>query len=177
MVSTARLISSGRLTLTPLTGDHRNAVARIFAEPETSRFLGADFTDPHRLDEMMTRRLSYRGAAGTGHWLITEHSGRAVGLAHLRDSWELPGKVPEIGRYLDARHSGQGFATEAAAALLHYAFSDLEVDDVWALVHVDNNASHAVARRLNMAQIGTGAHYGNVPHIVYCASSSSYARP
>lgn len=47
-------------------------------------------------------------------------------------------------------HQGQGYATEAAAALIHYAFNELHLHRILATTEYDNLASAAVMRRLGM---------------------------
>lgn len=158
-------VLSARLHLTPLSAQDREPIAKIFAAPETSRYLGVDFTVSCNLDPMMERRLSYVGSPGTGHWLIRTRSGEGVGLAHLRDSWELPGGVPEIGWYLDIDHVGHGYATEAVVALLDHGTRNLGMPSVWALIHRQNQASHAVAQRAGFIEEGQGIYYG-APHNV-----------
>jgi RimJ/RimL family protein N-acetyltransferase len=159
-------VRSARLSLEPLMASDADAVARIFASPETSRYLGVDFSRKGNFNSMMERRLTYTGAVGTGHWLIRTTSGTPVGLAHLRDSWELPGGVPEMGWYLDPDHIGQGYAAEAAVALLRHGTRDLGMPTIWALIHVDNDPSRVVAERAGFLFGGCGTYY-SAPHNVF----------
>jgi RimJ/RimL family protein N-acetyltransferase len=147
----------------------------MFRDRESSKFLGADFTDEQQLAAMHERRLSYRGAPGTGHWIAELHSGAVVGLVHLRDSWELPGDVAEIGWYLDPNGLGKGYASEAAGRLIDYGLDELELPAIWALIHVCNTASQRVAQRLGMLQTGRGEHYG-APHLEWMIRRPKRAR-
>jgi RimJ/RimL family protein N-acetyltransferase len=85
-------LRTARLLLRPLHVDDTEAVVRIFADPELSRFLGCDLTDPEQARAMMTRRLTGRFPPGMGHWALVR-DGAVIGLAHLRPSWELPGSA------------------------------------------------------------------------------------
>ncbi|GAB3477195.1 GNAT family N-acetyltransferase [Amycolatopsis cihanbeyliensis] len=143
------------------------AVLRVFADPEMSRFLEADLSDPARAKEMVERRLDYQGPEGTGHWVV-ELGGTVVGLAHLRPSWELPVEGAEIGWFVDGAYGGRGLATEAAALLLEHGFDTVGLPAVWALVHEANLASRKLAERLGFQDVGGGEHYGG-PHRVYVA--------
>ena len=65
-----------------------------------------------------------------------------------------PTGLIEIGWHLHPRHQGQGFATEAAGAILTAA-AEAGIDQVLALTDLDNAASQAVATRLGMRDEGT----------------------
>jgi RimJ/RimL family protein N-acetyltransferase len=58
----------------------------------------------------------------------------------------------EMGLFwaLDAAYRGQGFATEAARALINYAFESLSLKRIVAMTQYDNSASAAVMQRLGM---------------------------
>jgi RimJ/RimL family protein N-acetyltransferase/catechol 2,3-dioxygenase-like lactoylglutathione lyase family enzyme len=168
-------LTTARLALRPLVEADREAVVKVFSDPEMSRFFAADFSDPAAASAMVDRRLSYRGPAGQGHWVI-ERDGEVVGVAHLRPSWELPGEVPELGYYVASAHAGQGLATEAARAVLDHGLHALGLPAVWALVHENNAASRKVAGRLGFLEVGSGIHYGDL-HRVLVALPAVHGRP
>jgi RimJ/RimL family protein N-acetyltransferase len=58
----------------------------------------------------------------------------------------------EIGYVFDPAHHGNGYASEAARALLRLGFGDLGLHRIVARLDVRNTASAAVARRLGMRQ-------------------------
>ena len=84
---------------------------------------------------------------GYGQWVVVEKaSGRIVGRTGLWCSPDWPGL--ELS-WLTARpHWGKGFATEAAAAALEYAFTTVGADRVISLIHPKNAASIRVAQKL-----------------------------
>jgi RimJ/RimL family protein N-acetyltransferase len=59
-------------------------------------------------------------------------------------------KTAEIGFIFDPRHQGKGFATEAARALLDWAFGSAEVHRVIGRTEVRNTASARVLEKLGM---------------------------
>ncbi len=66
------------------------------------------------------------------------------------------GGVVELGYTVFAGHRRQGYAAEAAAGLVEWAFGTGSVDAVIATVGVDNEASHRVLARVGgFARIGT----------------------
>jgi RimJ/RimL family protein N-acetyltransferase len=58
----------------------------------------------------------------------------------------------ELGYELHPDYWGQGYATEAARAMLTFAFGDLQLQHVWAQCIADNEASIRVVERLGMRQ-------------------------
>ncbi len=84
---------------------------------------------------------------------------RAFALV-LRSGGELIGHMPfhpwfaprtfEIGWVLHPRHHGQGYATEAARALLRYGFGDLALHRVIATCQPENPASWRMMEKLGM---------------------------
>lgn len=73
--------------------------------------------------------------------------GSLLGLVGLirRDNGE-----GEMGWALGAEHRGQGYATEAARALMDYAFESLGLDHILADASGDNAPSRRVMERLGM---------------------------
>ena len=160
-------VETGRLTLVPLKRRYADDVVALFADPVISAHLGTDLSDPDLARTMVDNRLAYEGPPELGHWVMVREN-QVVGLAHLRPSKELPGDLPEIGWYLDTRFGGSGLATEAARALLRHGLDELDLDSVWALVHVDNTPSLRPAERLGFLVVGRGFRY-NGPHRVHVA--------
>lgn len=109
---------------------------------------------PTRADawEQMAVFLGQWSLRGHGQWAVEDRrTGRLLGRAGLhqpeRDEW--PGL--EVGWTLHPDHWGRGYATEAGAAAIDYAFDVLGRDEVISIIHPDNHASQAVARRLGLA--------------------------
>jgi RimJ/RimL family protein N-acetyltransferase len=76
-----------------------------------------------------------------------------VPLLPLSDA-DGPAGLIEIGWHLHPQRQGQGFATEAAGALLAAA-ATARIGEVLALTDLDNVRSQAVAARLGMSDEGT----------------------
>jgi RimJ/RimL family protein N-acetyltransferase/catechol 2,3-dioxygenase-like lactoylglutathione lyase family enzyme len=168
------VLRTPRLTLRGLERSDTEAILRIFADPEQSRYFDADFHDPGQCRQMIERRLRYVGPDRLGHWVI-ERDGVVIGLAHLRPSEALPAGTAEIGYFLDPAYGGQGFATEAAAALLDHGLTTVGLPAVWALIHESNVASLKLARRLGFRDIGGEEHYGG-PHRVHIVLPGVHGR-
>lgn len=87
-----------------------------------------------------------------GHWAVVPHGEEPVGAVSLQltpDDAETT-----IGWYLHPDAGGQGFAREAAQALLAVALEADGVDRVWAVMFPDNGPSANVALALGMTDLG-----------------------
>jgi RimJ/RimL family protein N-acetyltransferase len=58
-----------------------------------------------------------------------------------------------IGWRFSPGHWGRGYATEAATAVLHQAFSTMGLERVGCVTHAENRRSLAVADRLGMTRV------------------------
>jgi len=86
--------------------------------------------------------------------LAVELDGRLIGDVSLRlKTVHRDTRNIEIAWILHPDHSGHGYATEAASALLDLAFDALEARWATALVDLDNVRSIAVAERLGLRGI------------------------
>lgn len=102
---------------------------------------------------------------GLGGWgIAARHTGRLVGGALLKplpDADDHPTEHIEVGWHLARSAWGHGYATEAAGAVLRYAFDVVGLSEVHAVVRTGNRPSERVAERLGMEHRGTtDAWYG-----------------
>jgi RimJ/RimL family protein N-acetyltransferase len=95
-------------------------------------------------------------AENTSVFLITAHGKTVLGACRIIGG--LEGKPPEIAYWLGVAHWGQGYATEAARALVDHAFGDLGHDALVAGVRVSNPSSRRVLEKCGFEWIGVGLH-------------------
>jgi len=79
--------------------------------------------------------------------------GAPIGACGL-DMRDAP--TPELGYWLGAQYWGHGFATEAARAVIDYAFEHLEHDALQAGARVSNPASRRVLEKCGFQWTGVG---------------------
>lgn len=79
--------------------------------------------------------------------LLDEYS-RLPELESIRTTYN----TPEVGLYwvIDPQHQNKGYASEAARALIDYAFQELKLARIIATTEHTNHASQAVMRKLGM---------------------------
>jgi RimJ/RimL family protein N-acetyltransferase len=86
-------------------------------------------------------------------FLITTQTNGIVGCCGIA---KLDGDTPEIGYWLGVAFWGQGYATEAARALIDHAFGELGYDTLLAGARVSNPASRRVLQKCGFQWTGVG---------------------
>jgi RimJ/RimL family protein N-acetyltransferase len=85
-------------------------------------------------------------------WLVVRNGAdEPVGMCGLVDREGLD--CPDIGYAFLARHSGQGYATEAAAAVLRHAREVIGLPKVVAITSPDNTASQRVLEKIGLRYV------------------------
>jgi ribosomal-protein-alanine N-acetyltransferase len=145
-----------RLVLRPATTEDHAVLQAHWGTPEVRRFLfdGA-MLSPAEITETIEESQRDFATAGYGLWLVHERAGPGligkglIGTAGLRP---LEALGLEIFYSLVPGSWGQGYATEAARAVVEHALGSLGLPEVLAEVDLANAASVAVVRRLGMTR-------------------------
>jgi RimJ/RimL family protein N-acetyltransferase len=138
-----------RLVLCPVTAADHAALLALWTMPQVRRFLfdGAILSAAEITTAIEDSARDF-AAAGYGLWLIRDRDGTdLVGTAGLRP---LDNLGLEVYYSLAPGRWGNGFATEAARALVEYGLGPLGLPEVLAEVDEGNAASVAVIGRLGM---------------------------
>ncbi|WP_080586673.1 GNAT family N-acetyltransferase, partial [Bradyrhizobium japonicum] len=103
--------------------------------------------------------------------VIERATGRWIGRA---GPWLPPGwPGPEIGWAFSRDVWGKGYATEAGIRCLEWAFEELGWKEAVHIIHPDNNASVAVAKRIGATLRGPGAVAGG---LIYVSTKDDWLR-
>jgi RimJ/RimL family protein N-acetyltransferase len=172
-------LETDRLVLRPLTMEDSDAFAGFYADPEVMRFIGSGVTfDPSWTRNSLRWMIERFEADGFGQLAVERRvDGQLMGRCGLlvwdTESWtptrlsEATGPTEiEVGYLLGREYWGQGFATEAAAAVRDWAFANLELERLIALIYPQNERSIGVARRLGMEPNGEVEIFAR-PAVVY----------
>lgn len=121
------------------------AYAALMASPRAA-FMGGPF-DTRQAWGLFCHEIACWQLFGHGGLTVTRcDTGEAAGMVEINAGPLFP--EPELGWQLYEGHEGHGIATEAARALLDWAFATLPVDTLVSYTDPGNHASQAVARRL-----------------------------
>ncbi|MEO0999973.1 MAG: GNAT family protein [Pseudomonadota bacterium] len=149
-------------------------------------------TDQARLQEWepawaadhLTRR-SFRARTGWARNAISE--GRAVplflerrsdgallGAITLDNIRRGPSQSGQVGYWIGAPHAGQGYMTEALTALVHYAFTTLDLSRIEAACLPENRPSRRLLERCGFKYEGVAQSYLQIDgrwrtHVLYAA--------
>lgn len=147
------MIRTARLILRPWRPEDADPFAAIGADPEVMAFFPAPYTRAES-EANLARYTDHLTAHGFTRWAV-EAPGIAPLIGHVGLLWsgaDLPFPPrPEFGWRLARAHWGQGFATEAARAVIADAFTRCGLGEVVAYTAARNAPSRAVMRRLGMA--------------------------
>lgn len=146
-------LETDRLVLRPFVEADLDAYTALLRAEPVRRSLG--LADGVGREEAWNQIAAWRGQwalRGTGQWALVERdTGAFVGRAGLhhpeRPRW--PGI--EVGWALHPDHWGRGYATEAGARAVAYAFETFDVDHLASVIAPTNVRSQAVARRLGFS--------------------------
>jgi RimJ/RimL family protein N-acetyltransferase len=145
-----------RLLLRAIHPEDAEAYLEMNADREFARFLTADGGPISAEDawRQMAMLVGHWQLRGFGMWVVAERErpDRLIGRVgpHQPHGWP----DFEIGWAIARPYWGRGYATEAGREAVRYAFQELDRPRIVSLIHPDNLASAAVARRLGERRVG-----------------------
>jgi RimJ/RimL family protein N-acetyltransferase len=152
-------LTTTRLVLRGFRADDWDDYATLNADPAVRRWLGGNLLDREQSWTQMESFLGQWALRGYGMFAVESAGSFAgrVGLLHPADWPE-----PELAWTLAAPFWGRGLATEAAAAVLQWAFSTIRLDRLVSYIQPDNVRSQRVANKLGAVRDGQTVRRGFV---------------
>ncbi|MFG2834178.1 GNAT family N-acetyltransferase [Streptomyces zaomyceticus] len=149
-------IRTPRLILRQWSDDDLVPLSEINADPEVMRWIDdGSVRDLERTAEDIERYEEEWDEEGFGIFAVELiASGELIGFAGLSVPEYLPEVVPdvEIDWRLGRPFWGQGYASEAAHAVLEFALQDRGLDKVVAITHISNQGAENVIGKLGMTE-------------------------
>lgn len=169
MPSTAT-IETERLLLRPVAKGDLDEVVRLHEDPEVARFMGTP--DRDWLEEWVEGSDGEWAELGYGRMALLDRvTGEFLGRTGLKRWPQF--EETEVGWALRPEARGRGLATEAALAVLAWAFERFDLPYVTAMIRPDNTPSLAVAKRLGLMPVREDELLG-VPVIVHAISAEEW---
>jgi RimJ/RimL family protein N-acetyltransferase len=144
-----------RLWLRRSRPEDAETISAYRSDPDVHRYQGWERTDPDGVRREI-EEMSRRSPGSPGGWMQLSvedrETGQLVGDVGLSPADDEPGVI-KIGYTMSPQFQGRGYATEAVAALVAYAFDTLGADVVRAYASAENLASIRVAEKVGMQLI------------------------
>ncbi len=164
-------LQTERLRLRPITRSDADALFRTYA----GKALPTHFM-PFRTHQHLAESIAFavrcqdcwRSGAAFPWAVIETASGRMLGNVELK----LSPPQASIGYIFGDPFWGQGFASEAASAIVAWAIAQPEIYRVWATCHPDNLGSAAVLRKAGLRHEATLANWEARPQLGEVAGPS-----
>ncbi|MDR7252612.1 RimJ/RimL family protein N-acetyltransferase [Nocardioides sp. BE266] len=146
-------IETERLLLRPHRMDDLDDLARFHGDPEVVRYVPWPVRDRAATEETLKVKLTQTELLAHGQWLVLaveeRSSGRVIGEVLMKWASDEQG---EVGFAFAREAQGQGYAAEAATAMLRLAFDDLGFRRITAVVVEGNEPSVRLLGRLGFRQ-------------------------
>lgn len=145
---TLPVLSTPRLVLRPVQLEDAAALAAIYGDPETARYLAMDLLrTPAQMRAKLVRDVAAVAAGEAARWVLTlPGSAEAVGYVALFAHAPREARA-EVGFVLARSLWGQGHLTEVLPVLLGEGFGRMALHRIEARVDPRNAASLAVLAR------------------------------
>lgn len=154
------MVETERLILRRMEKSDVGEIFKMRSDPEIMRFIREPQTNSKETwkwiklvsSEWLISRIGFCA-------VVKKASNKTIGwcgLWRLKETDEI-----EVGYAIAKKDQKQGFALEAAAAMIQYGFEELDLDEIVAVAYPENSASQKVMKKLGMCYDYTGEFYGH----------------
>ena len=141
-------IETARLYLRPVSMDDLDGLHRLWTEPAVREYFWDGETISREKAEAAVREgMGAFDRHGFGLW-IAEVGENLIGFCGLRPLDNAP--AVEVLYGITPLRWGEGFATEAALAMLRYGFEEAGLDRILGIADRENTASRRVLEKIGM---------------------------
>jgi RimJ/RimL family protein N-acetyltransferase len=140
-------LRSQRIGFRPWTHDDLDRAIGLWGDPKVTQLIGGPFS-AEQIRDRLAREIANMTEYGVQYWPIFLLSNDAhLGCCGLRP-YKPDQHIYELGFHLRSAYWGQGFASEAARAVIAYAFDALEATGLFAGHNPANEVSRHVLEKL-----------------------------
>lgn len=162
------MIESERIQLEVITKDNFPSLHSMYTCQKNMRYI-SDGKSDWSIEELQEK---YRKAnvllnEGIGVYAIrSKIEGEIIGEAGLFNSFNDPNKL-ELGYIIDHYFWKEGYGSDVAQLLIHYAFNTLHVKEIIARMYARNIASIKISKKCGMTKIGEAYTNDNEQYFIY----------
>lgn len=150
------MIQTTRLTLTPPSDEDWFALSDLWRDANARLYLGGVFSEDKIVEKIISLKqhwINYQ----FGHFSVYKTTSKELlglcGLTHSNDGVEL--SYSYFPRYW-----GNGYALEAAKAMLEYGFNKLKLERIVAITQEKNEKSWKMLEKMEMKLIAQEVRFG-----------------
>lgn len=146
------IATTERLVIRELSVEDIVSMYRIYQQPEVREFV--DDIDDYLQEEIEKHKAYIKNVYsfyGYGFWgIFSRETGELIGRCGIQNS-EINGRFEiELGYLLNIDHWGYGYALECIKSVLEYAFYELHIPRIVAIIDKKNSRSAKVAMHVGM---------------------------
>ncbi len=140
-------LTTARLGFRPWSHADIELAMALWGDSEVTKLIGGPFSK-ERVEARLVCEVSTQASHGVQYWpIFLLASGEHVGCCGLRP-YKPEQNIFEIGFHIRRPHWGQGYAFEAASAVINHAFGTLGVAGLFAGHNPANEPSHRLLEKL-----------------------------
>lgn len=147
-------LNTERLKLRELSQDDFQAIHKYAGDLEAVKYTPFGPNTEEETQEFINRALKQQREQPRTDYplgIVLKHEDKLIGACGIHDVTEVQAS---IGYILNRRYWGNGYATEAAKALIDHLFNELGVHRVYATCDPENHASINVLEKVGMSLEG-----------------------
>ena len=148
-------LETPRLLLRPFELSDADDIARYASNPEFYRFLPIPEQTPETVERFIRGRIAEADGEEDGNRLffaiVLKDCGAVIGTVRL-EVQDLPVPLGSLGFSMDVTQQGEGFMSEAAQAVLDYAFGECGLIRVWSTTDVENDRGVGLLESVGMTR-------------------------
>jgi len=147
-------IETERLVITTWTQEDLDDAQRLWGDPKVMEHIDVrGALNRQQVEQKLQQEMERQNQHGVQYWkVLLKKTGQIIGCCGLRPH-DLERRVYEVGVHIMSEHWGRGYATEAANAVIGYAFHELSIPKLFAGHNPKNVASRAVLLKLGFRYV------------------------
>ena len=156
------VLETERLIIRQFVPEDAEYIYKLHNDPDVMKYISSKKDEEVTIEECSSFvehcRSYYKKHTGLGIWATqTKEIGDFIGWTTLKDLDNT--EDIEVGYRLQKEFWGNGYATEAAKALIEYGFNELKLDKIVGVALPENKASVRVLQKAGLEYVGIKKYY------------------